>query len=277
MFNHQQRRRRPDHPSGTPTPSLPIAVLLDVVAPVASYYGLRAAGVSVYLALVAGAIGPGISTTVGLIRGRAADGLAVFVVTTMLLGLGVSLVTGSPRFVLAKEGWVTAVGAVWFLASARTRRPLAFRFARSLLEGRPAFTGESWDSIWQRNPGFRRLWRVSSVIWGAGLLADAGIRVVIAYTLPIDLVPAIAAALYPVTFLVLQVLDQITTDAQASGDCSPSGARPIRDLIKLTALTGAVTDPFSAPMRRPLRSTNWRWHRCPRIESPPVSGGSWQS
>ena len=53
------------------------------------------------------------------------------------------------------------------------------------------------------------MWRISSVIWGVGLLADAGIRIVTAYSLPIDLVPAMTGALYPATFLVLQVIDQI--------------------------------------------------------------------
>ena len=47
------------------------------------------------------------------------------------------------------------------------------------------------------------------MIWGIGLLADAGLRVVTAYSVPIDVVPGAGGALYPVTFLVLPVLDQI--------------------------------------------------------------------
>jgi hypothetical protein len=130
----------------------------------------------------------------------------VFVMTTMLLGVGVSLIAGRPRFLLAKEGWVTAVGGTWFLVTARGGRPLALLFARPLLEGRRAFTSESWSSLWERLPRFRRVWRISSVI---GLLADAAIRVVIAYSLPIDVVPGAAGALFPATFVLLQVIDQI--------------------------------------------------------------------
>ena len=183
--------------------------LFDVVAPIVLYYGLRAAGVGIYLALLAGAVAPGVSTVGRLVRLRTVDRLAVFVMTTMLLGVGVALIAGSPRFLLAKEGWVTAAGGAWFLLTARGRRPLAFLFARPLLEGRRAFTSEPWDSLWERLPRFRRVWRISSVIWGIGLLADAGIRVAIAYILPIDVVPGAAGALYPVTFLALQVIDQI--------------------------------------------------------------------
>ena len=161
-------------------PTRPVAALFDVVAPIALYYGSRSAGMSVYFALLAGAVVPGISTTVRLIKGGTLDGLPVFVMTTMLIGVGIALIAGSPRFLLAKEAWVTAVGGAWFLVSARGRRPLAFLFARPLLEGRRAFTSESWTSLWERLPQFRRMWRISSVIWGVGLLADGGVRVVIA-------------------------------------------------------------------------------------------------
>ena len=183
--------------------------VFDVAAPVAVYYGSRSAGAGIYFALLAGALMPAMSTTVRLVRARTIDRLAVFVMTTMLIGVAVALVAGSPRFLLAKEAWVTGVAGAWFLTTARGNRPLAFLFARPLLEGRRAFTSESWDSLWTRLPRFRRVWRVSSVIWGVGLILDAAIRVTIAYTLPIDLVPAVAGAIYPATFVVLQVIDQI--------------------------------------------------------------------
>ena len=190
-------------------PTRPVTALFVVVAPVVLYYGSRSAGMSVYFALLAGAFVPGISSTVRLIKGGTFDGLALFVMTTMLMGVGIAVIAGSPRFLLATEAWVTAVGGAWFLVSARGRRPLAFLFARPLLEGRRAFTSESWHGLWERLPQFRRVWRISRVIWGVGLLADAGIRIVTAYSLPIDVVPAVTAALYPATFLVLQVIDQI--------------------------------------------------------------------
>jgi intracellular septation protein A len=82
----------------------------------------RQAWAGIYLALIVGAVAPGISTLLRLIRDRTADGLAVFVITTMLLGVGVSLIAGSPRFLLAKEAWITGVAAAWFLISARGTR-----------------------------------------------------------------------------------------------------------------------------------------------------------
>jgi hypothetical protein len=182
---------------------------LNLMAPIALYYGLRAAGVGIYPALVVGAVAPAFSAVIKIVRREKLDGLGLYMMTMLLLSSGVSLLTGSPRFLLAKDGWLTAVSGVWMLFSVRGRRPLTFHFTRPLLEGRKVFTSESWDSLWERSPQFRRIWRVATVIWGVAMLIDAMIRVVMAYTLPVDLVPGLGGALWPVTFVVLQVVDNV--------------------------------------------------------------------
>ena len=98
-------------------------------------------------------------------------------------------------------------------------RPVTFVIARPLLEGRrvydPASRGwarpapQTWDELWQRVPRFRRIWRVCTVIWGTAILADAVIRVVMAATLPLGIVPGLNGALWPVTFVVLQVVTNV--------------------------------------------------------------------
>ncbi|HVA91171.1 MAG TPA: VC0807 family protein [Chloroflexota bacterium] len=192
---------------------------LNLAAPIALYYGLRAVGVGIYPALIVGAVPPALSTLVQIIRRDRLDGLGQYMMTMMLLSASVSLLTGSPRFLLAKDGWLTGVSGLWMLFSVRSRRPVTFLFARPLLEGRKVLDaaarrrngppGESWDSLWERAPRFRRIWRVSTVIWGVAMLVDAAIRVVMAYTLPVDLVPGLGGALWPVTFVVLQVITNL--------------------------------------------------------------------
>ena len=65
--------------NATPAPAVDrkgarlVTALFDVVAPIVLYYGLRAAGVGIYLALLAGAVAPGISTVGRLIRVRTVD------------------------------------------------------------------------------------------------------------------------------------------------------------------------------------------------------------
>jgi hypothetical protein len=82
-------------------------------------------------------------------------------------------------------------------------------FARPLLEGRKMFAVRDRDALWEAEPGFGRIWRVSSVIWGMGLLADAAARVVMSYTLPVAVVPGLGGALWPVTFVILQIVTNV--------------------------------------------------------------------
>ena len=99
------------------------------------------------------------------------------------------------------------------------RRPATFTVSRPLLEGRRVFdfatrswvrpATVSWDKLWDRSPRFRRIWRTCTVIWGTAILADAVVRVLMAAVLPVSVVPALGAALWPVTFVVLQVVTNV--------------------------------------------------------------------
>jgi hypothetical protein len=82
-------------------------------------------------------------------------------------------------------------------------------FARAMLEGRRQFTDQPWDQLWERSPSFRQGWRTSSLIWGIGSLVDAALRVVLAYSLPVDVVPALTPVLFVISFTLLGLIDQI--------------------------------------------------------------------
>jgi intracellular septation protein A len=192
-----------------PVRSFVATVLFDLAVPLALYYILRAFGVSEVMSLIISAVVPGISVAYQLVTQRRLDGFAILVGTMLLLSIGVSFITGSPRFLLAKDGWLTAVGGIWILVTLFVGKPFIYLAVRPLFEGRMGPPDESWDDIWNRLGLFRRVWRVLTVIWGVGLLIDAVIRVVMAYTLPIDLVPGLGGGLYGVMYFGLQVISQI--------------------------------------------------------------------
>jgi hypothetical protein len=195
------------------------ALLVDMVAPIVAFYGIRAAGGSLWLALAAGAVLPVISTLGGLLAGQRIDPAGLVMVAALTVSAGFSLITGSPRALLARDGLVTAAWAGYMYLSLLASRPVTFTVTRPLLEGRRVFdysfgrwarpADVSWDELWKRVPAFRRIWRVVTVIWGTALLGDAVIRVMVAEALPISAVPAINGALWPVTFIVLQVVTNI--------------------------------------------------------------------
>lgn len=186
-----------------------IGYVFDIGGPIAVYYLLHGFGVSNLVALGAGAAVPALSATWSLITRRRADGVTLFMLVTMAVSLLASVIAGDPRFLLAKDGFITGLWGLWFLASLRARRPAAFVFARPLLEGRKMYAARDWDALWEAEPRFRRIWQVSSVLWAAGLLADAAARVVMAYTLPVAVVPGLGGALWPVTFVLLQVITNV--------------------------------------------------------------------
>lgn len=188
--------------------------LADLLVPTALFYFLIWNGVSLYLALVASA---GISTISALVsyrRGTGGQSFAPYMLALQLAAFGVALITGSDRFLLAKESVLTALVGCWFIASLWTARPLAYRFTKPLLEGwwgrRWGLTrGPSWETLWRREPRFRHIWRMSTVMWGVATLIDAVLRVVIAYRMPIESVVALQTAMFGVTLLLMQVVTNV--------------------------------------------------------------------
>lgn len=183
--------------------------VFDIGAPIASYYLLRAMGVSALVALSASAALPAFAAVWQLVARRRVDPVAVLVIVTMAVSVLAAAVTHSPRLLLAKEGLVTGLWGIVFVASLAARRPVAYSIARPLMEGRRVFAARSWDDLWAGEPAFRRIWRVSTLIWGGALLADAVIRVIMAYSLPVDEVPGLGGLLWPCTFVLIQLVTNL--------------------------------------------------------------------
>jgi hypothetical protein len=182
---------------------------LDIGAPIGLYYVLHGAGVSNIVALSAGAVIPACSAALGAVTSRRVDAMAIVLLASFVVSIAASLVTHNARFLLAKDGLITAVWGLWFFASLRARRPAAYEFARPLMEGRKSFAVRSWDIVWSEQPRFQRIWQISTAIWGIALLVDAVIRVVMSYSLPVHTVPALGGILWPVTFLVIQIVTNL--------------------------------------------------------------------
>lgn len=178
----------------------------DLLAPTALLYILLWRGSSLYVALLASAVVSAVSALVSYRRGAGNQRFAPYMLAMTLAGFGIALVTGSDRFLLAKESLLTALVGLWFLSSIWARRPLTYQLTRPMLEGRLSRVGPPWELLWEREPSFRRTWRGSSLIWAVVLLLDAVLRVVMAYTLPVNAVPALQTGLMLATTLLMQVV-----------------------------------------------------------------------
>ena len=180
-----------------------------LIAPIAGFYVLRALGIDPLAALLAGAASTLFGLGWRLVRTHRLDGLTAMFGTLTLLSLGVSLLHGSPRFLLAKDGLITAASGLWFLSSLRyAERPAGLLFGRPLME--PIMpTRRDWDELWDTEEVFRRCWRRITLVWAVTLSVDAVVRVVTAYTLPVDVVPGLNGGLWIGLVIVLQIVTNI--------------------------------------------------------------------
>ncbi|MDO0924404.1 VC0807 family protein [Streptomyces sp. TG1A-8] len=198
-----------DHSASDSAPSsrwgFVVTVVCDIALPVGLYYLLRAAGASEIVALLLSGSAPALHALYSAVRHRRVDAVGVFTLALLLLSAGASLLTSDPRIALARNGLFTALAGVWLLVTLFMARPFTYLALRTLVQGR----ADLLERLWTSDAAFRRVWRALTVLWGVGLLCDAAVRLVMAYTLPVDTVPALDAGLYAVSWVVLQIITQV--------------------------------------------------------------------
>lgn len=204
-----QARAEPDGGTGPETrplgrsthtrQELLLALVVGFVLPVGLYYLLRALGVAPVIALLIGGA-PALARTVyKVVRERKVDKISLFTLSLLAAGALASFITGSPRWLLAKGGVYTGIIGVWLLWSLRGRT-IALEGILTFQKSDEAIA--AWEKNWREVPEFRHVMRATTVIWGVGFLLEAVIRVILAYILPVDVVPAVTT----VQFIVLLAL-----------------------------------------------------------------------
>lgn len=185
-----------------------VLAAVEVLAPVVVYYLARALGVAPVPALLLGAVWPAARVLVALLRRRPVDRLALLVLALVGASAAVSVPSGSPELLLARGSVVTAVLGAVVLGSLGRPRPVMFTVGRAVLQG-AGHDPAPWDARFAAHASFRGLWRTITALWGAGLLVDAVLGVVLAFTLPVDAVPVATTVTWVVLLVVLQVATQV--------------------------------------------------------------------
>jgi hypothetical protein len=181
---------------------------VEVVAPVVVYYAARALGAAPVPALLLGAVWPAVRVLAALLGGRRVDRVALLVLALVGATAAVSVPSGTPELLLARGSAVTAVLGVVVLASLARPRPAMYLVGRAVLAG-AGHDPATWDARCEAHPSFRRLWRTVTAVWGAGLLLHAVLGVVLAFALPVDVVPVTTTVAWVVLLGVLQVITQV--------------------------------------------------------------------
>lgn len=144
-------------------------LVVDVGLPVVAYYGLHLLGAGDRAALLAATGVAGVRIAVSAARERTLNPFATVMLTVFGIGAVLTLVSGDLRFLLLKNSITTGnVGAV-FLATVSRGRPLTPAAAQSFHPAR----SEEFVAQYRSNPRVRHGHRLSSTVWGAGLLLEA--------------------------------------------------------------------------------------------------------
>lgn len=204
-----------------------LSVLVGFGAPLGLYYGLRALGLSPLLSLLIGVVPAVLSVLYKLMKEGKPDAIGLFTIAMLAIGTALTLITGDPRFIFAKSGVVTGVIGLFVLVTT-PRRPAVFQGIMNL---QPSADGVAkWEANWANSPEIRQTMRGVNVIWGLGLLLDGVVRIVFAYTLPIDSVPGLTL----IQFIVAIVLIQIVSRRYGRWNLARKGLRLNRnDLVPL--------------------------------------------
>ncbi|WP_063065366.1 VC0807 family protein [Nocardia violaceofusca] len=179
-----------------------LALAADIGLSPATYYLLIAAGCTSYRALVCSTVVAGIWALGIAAARRKADGVAVFVFLLNALGLVLAVLGGDERMMLAKDPITSAVISVLLAGSCLLGRPAMFAVSRRMHALGPD-SAARWETLWYNDSDVRHTFTTATVVWSAGLAADAVVRLLLIYSLPVS---ASVALMNPVQWAIIAAL-----------------------------------------------------------------------
>ncbi len=188
-----------ESPGGSPRRDLRgfwLVLLLDVALPYLTYRYLSRSAPGMPLATVLAwtTVFPAAANVLSLIRRRRIDIIGIIV----LAGIAVSIVGvrlgGDPRILLIRESFVTGTLGLLCLVSLTFPRPLMFYVGREFTTGNDPARVAAFDALWQWESA-RHSFRVITIVWGVGWLAECFLRIILAFTLPVGRVLVVAPLL----------------------------------------------------------------------------------
>jgi hypothetical protein len=152
-------------------------LIFDVVGPLAVYFIARSLGASTIIALVVSGVLPAVRVVATVVSHHRLDAIGALVLSGIILGTVVGLVSGNARLYLLDGLVPTIVFGIVCLLSLLSPRPMMFRMALETM-GQDTEKGREFAALWQYEE-FRRVFVVITIVWSAVFLVESGVQAVI--------------------------------------------------------------------------------------------------
>nr|WP_252980712.1 VC0807 family protein [Streptomyces chartreusis] len=162
-------------------------LLIDVAVPIGAYYLLKNGfGMSTLMALALSSVVPAVRTGWGVLKSREVNGMAALILFVNVVSLLLSFVAGDPRLMIAKDSAVSSTIGIGIIVSVVLGKPMMTAGMKPWVVKGDAGREAAWARLHAGSARFRQAERMFSLVWGVVLLAECVVRVVGAYTLPVD-------------------------------------------------------------------------------------------
>lgn len=159
-------------------------MLTGGVAPLVAYELCRRGGLSDPTSLAVSAVPPALAIMGEWAWRRRLNVIGIIVLTGILIGLAaVGFLNGNELLLKMRESVVTGMFGVISLATlALPMRPAMFHVGKALASAGDREKGREFASLWEL-PQARHTFVMLTLVWGLGLLIEAGVRAVLALAL----------------------------------------------------------------------------------------------
>jgi hypothetical protein len=163
-----------------------LSLVLDIGLPLGTYYLLKNAfGVDVITALIVSGLVPAVRTIWTTVRSGKPDQFALAVLIVTIVSIPITLLTGSPTFMLAKEGIGTATLGIYIVVMALRQQPVMTKAFKPFIAN-SVKKSAAWDEFMVSSPEFRALLVRANMVWAIGFVLEVALRLLIVLTLPFD-------------------------------------------------------------------------------------------
>lgn len=175
------------------------SLIPGAVIPLAVYYSIRNDVSTANALIISGSI-PALWVGYEWLRTRRLDPIPAITLFGFVVGVIVSELMGGNAFVLkVRDSAFTVLFGLTCLASLRWKRPLMFHIGKAMSAGDDRDRQAAYDELYEM-PSAPRTFAIITIVWGLGLICEAGVRVLLAAVMPTGAFLAVSPVLFGIVF-----------------------------------------------------------------------------